>query len=114
MEPSLKEAWMSALKSGEYKQSHRVLYDGNGYCCLGVLCVVAGATFEQTVQSPPYYVPKLNGVRLNSVCSLSEVTLKMFGLSEATQTWLVRLNDGCGAQQPKTFLEIAEEILHHV
>lgn len=36
--------WLEALRSGEYKQSHGVLYNEsqNGYCCLGVYCHVKG------------------------------------------------------------------------
>lgn len=35
--------WAEALESGEYEQCQRVLRDGYGYCCLGVLCVLSGA-----------------------------------------------------------------------
>lgn len=30
------DEWIAALRSGDYKQSQHELYDGNGYCCLGV------------------------------------------------------------------------------
>ena len=30
--------WISALRSGEYRQSERALRTGDGYCCLGVAC----------------------------------------------------------------------------
>lgn len=38
----LRAAWITALESGEYKQVQGTLKDpnGNGYCCLGVLCDV--------------------------------------------------------------------------
>ena len=37
------EKWTAALRSGSYKQTESQLYDGdNGFCCLGVACVVAG------------------------------------------------------------------------
>lgn len=41
------EAWLKALESGEYEQSKNCLFNGNGYCCLGVACVVAGLQFEK-------------------------------------------------------------------
>ena len=48
MNPEIKAQWVSALRSGEYKQTdgtlHRVISvsaDGEGYCCLGVLCDIA-------------------------------------------------------------------------
>jgi hypothetical protein len=40
----LQEKWLKALESGEYKQTHHRLHDGEGYCCLGLACVVAGMT----------------------------------------------------------------------
>lgn len=45
MDKKLKAKWVKALMSGKYKQGHGALYapkDGS-FCCLGVLCVVAGA-----------------------------------------------------------------------
>jgi hypothetical protein len=43
----LRDEWVKALRSGEYKQIQGLLTDINesgerGYCCLGVLCRVAG------------------------------------------------------------------------
>jgi hypothetical protein len=35
------QAWVDALRSGEFKQITSTLQSGSGYCCLGVLCVVA-------------------------------------------------------------------------
>lgn len=47
MEKALKEKWLKALRSGQYKQTIGVLktQSENGdcrYCCLGVLCDVSG------------------------------------------------------------------------
>ena len=36
------ERWMTALESGEYKQTRSRLRDANGFCCLGVACDVSG------------------------------------------------------------------------
>lgn len=45
MNKELKQKWVAALRSGEYKQGKgKLLYHENGetsYCCLGVLCEVA-------------------------------------------------------------------------
>ena len=40
----LKHKWLVALRSGKYKQARQALYkpDEKAYCCLGVLCRVAG------------------------------------------------------------------------
>lgn len=32
-----KDKWLTALRSGEYKQTKECLRDNKGYCCLGVL-----------------------------------------------------------------------------
>lgn len=41
MNTEVKEKWIKALRSGEYKQAQGKLRDNNnGFCCLGVLCDV--------------------------------------------------------------------------
>ena len=44
MDQKLKQDWVEALRSGKYKQGRRALYKPytEAYCCLGVLCKVAG------------------------------------------------------------------------
>ncbi len=37
MNPIVKEKWIEALKSDKYEQCTSRLYDGVGFCCLGVL-----------------------------------------------------------------------------
>lgn len=38
LDPELKQRWVSALRSGKYRQGHNCLKDiDNDYCCLGVL-----------------------------------------------------------------------------
>lgn len=37
MDKKIKTEWLKRLRSGKYKQCTRVLHDGVGYCCLGVL-----------------------------------------------------------------------------
>ncbi len=32
------QKWIDALRSGEYIQTHGLLQDKDGYCCLGVAC----------------------------------------------------------------------------
>jgi hypothetical protein len=38
MNPQIKQKWVSALRSGDYKQGQNFLRTDNGFCCLGVLC----------------------------------------------------------------------------
>jgi hypothetical protein len=42
MDNILKEKWLVALRSGEYKQGQNQLFDGEKYCCLGVLAEICG------------------------------------------------------------------------
>lgn len=47
------DLWLHHLRSGEVKQGTGRLFDGNGYCCLGVLqCAVTGGRVEQENDEP--------------------------------------------------------------
>jgi hypothetical protein len=41
MKQEIKDRWIEKLESGEYDQATGFLTNGNGFCCLGVLCEVA-------------------------------------------------------------------------
>lgn len=41
MKPEVKEKWVAALRSGEYRQGMNALRRGEQFCCLGVLCDLA-------------------------------------------------------------------------
>lgn len=41
MKRELRDKWIEALRSGEYRQVTGVLHSDGAYCCLGVLCKVA-------------------------------------------------------------------------
>jgi len=43
---TLKQKWLEALRSGEYKRTSGVLANEDGYCCLGVLECVAEQAIE--------------------------------------------------------------------
>jgi hypothetical protein len=43
MNPEIRARWTAALRSGEYQQAKSALRDGEGRCCLGVLCELAVA-----------------------------------------------------------------------
>lgn len=38
MNKEIKEKWIAALESDEYRQTQGYLKDRGGFCCLGVLC----------------------------------------------------------------------------
>jgi len=59
MNPRIKQRWLEALRSGEYKQTTENLRDINGFCCLGVLCDLhakeRGTNWEQLIDSYQLY-----------------------------------------------------------
>ena len=50
MNAELKSKWVSALRSGRFKQGKRYLRNGDKYCCLGVLCSLVRP--DETPDSP--------------------------------------------------------------
>jgi hypothetical protein len=59
MTKELKQKWVAALRSGEFKQGEGCLYDErtNSYCCLGVCAVLMGydkSTLKKPVTLPDY------------------------------------------------------------
>ena len=47
MDPSIKQRWVSALRSGSYDQGRNHLRSNNKYCCLGVLCDLHAQSYSQ-------------------------------------------------------------------
>jgi hypothetical protein len=50
MRADIKQAWIMALRSGEYKQGIGALRTQNRYCCLGVLCDVVRKEFLPSLE----------------------------------------------------------------
>jgi hypothetical protein len=115
MDAKLKEAWVKALRSGDYRQANGKLFDpaAGSYCCLGVLCKVAGAEFkvaeivlecdEGSYMSTLNNAPVLNGKPLVSDDNeeLSEAYCKEIGIPD--QRELIGLNDGEGKPSDKNY-----------
>ena len=65
MDKKLKAKWVRELLSGRYEQATGVLHSrlDRSYCCLGVLCVAAGAVSNEIVDnSYPWQVRKYKRV----------------------------------------------------
>ena len=94
-----KQEWINALTNGKYKQAAGTLRQVKSnkkkptFCCLGVLCDVAGVKWERDKCVFGKY-------------SLSPDALKFFGIRLNQQDALVNMNDNKG----KSFKEIAEYI----
>lgn len=105
MDAQLKSKWIEALRSGNYRQADGVLRGSWGggkfeYCCLGVLCVVAGAAWKNGA-------PELDEVIWQNTDEelLNNDARALVGLSEETEGTLASMNDS-----GTTFPEIADYI----
>lgn len=101
MKQEIKEQWTGALRSGDYNQGTGHLREGDGYCCLGVLCdlaVKAGVIPEPSVsdsgvytycdaQRSRYYLP--HAVRLWAELDSDNPTVRVQG----GNMYLAELND---------------------
>jgi hypothetical protein len=66
MKKKFADEWVRALRSREYKQGKGWLYDKDkdAYCCLGVLCVLAGMKTRELAGSfVPEVVMRKTGLR---------------------------------------------------
>lgn len=50
MDKELKAKWVAALRSEKYQQCKGKLFDGQGYCCYGVLRAIANPGDERSVR----------------------------------------------------------------
>lgn len=101
MDVTVKDKWLKALRSGNYKQAKGTLRKTVGYCCLGVLCDVVDNTKWVACSGieEGYY----NWNRSMAYCPFDiQKTLK---LSDIDLDILMRMND-----EGKTFSEIADYI----
>ena len=99
MNPEYKSKWVSALKSGKYKQGRFALRSlDHKYCCLGVLLDIAGTEWILENNDDGYYVPEWA-----STGYLSLEHRDKFNISGETMDTLTKLND----QDRASFEEIA-------
>ena len=101
MKENIKNLWVAALRSGNYEQGKEALQDGNCYCCLGVLCMVAEKEGVELVRNS-YVTSKgdLFGVEIGDQDRVEE-------WSDLTDTaHLISMNDDIG----NNFNEIADYI----
>jgi hypothetical protein len=107
MKQELLRKWVDALESGRYEQAHTALRVDNGYCCLGVLCDLAGEgrwvpPTEDEIIKKDYFV--MGDVRERNV--LPYPLAELVGVTEAQEKKLVEANDN----KHETFLQIAQRI----
>lgn len=100
--------WADALESGEYPQTygrlHRLYPTFNmpdGYCCVGVACVIAG--IDKTLDYPGY--------RFDGQVSRAPESLRYLAGEDVDWTDLISRNDGLGKYlRHHSFVEIAQHL----
>lgn len=105
MDKELKQKWVSALRSGKYKQTTETLNDcGGGFCCLGVLLDVSGAG-EWNDSS--FILGEYDGTHRHTLDGdLGFRGRELFSIPEPDEANLIVMNDEKGC----TFEEIADYI----
>lgn len=98
MDPELKAKWVEALRSGNYQQGRYSLKKDGKYCCLGVLCEVAGVTASG---DGGLYV-------IHGRVWTTTIPYGAFGLTDTQISNLTDLNDSQGPSNP--FPDIANFI----
>jgi hypothetical protein len=102
MDAEIKTKWVEALRSGKYEQTRHTVRDHRGFCCLGVLCDIAGATWK-TDEACEFYVEYDCD---QSVTGTPETLDLAIGLGESGRDAVMRMNDA----DEKSFAEIADYI----
>jgi hypothetical protein len=101
MDKKLKAKWIGALRSGDFEQGRQRLKCGDSYCCLGVLCEVAGLEIE----------PKYGNGIVDVPFGQDDYgpIYKLLGSSDvAKELW--NRNDGLQEHPQHSFSEIADYI----
>lgn len=87
MKRELRDKWCEALESGNYKQGTKRLRKDGKYCCLGVLCDVAGLGWVNIDDEYfATYGECVDNVRVGDF-------VKILGLNNAEESRLIKLND---------------------
>lgn len=101
MTPDLKTNWLAALRSGDFKQGTGHLRSAQGgYCCLGVLCEVAGWPHAESEDFRQGFEAR-KGVTITIMPD--EIALETLGLTLASANCLADMND----RQGYDFVKIA-------
>lgn len=119
LNPEVKEAWVTALKSGDYRQGQGRLHTvgrggGDSFCCLGVLCKIGeGMGVAEASDGREFAVSyRIAGRDLDSWNDMmpSAGIREWAGLPHIAADGLAEMNDTEGA----SFTRIAEYIEEHL
>lgn len=73
MDPGIKRKWVEALRSGKYTQTDRTLYNGYGYCCLGVLASLQNSDLREVMPNmEAIHAVGLTGAQCNTLANMND------------------------------------------
>jgi hypothetical protein len=101
MDAELKRKWVEALRSGTYHQAVGFLRNEDRFCCLGVLCQIAGLRISSHDNNSVFHESGEYTVGYEAITKL----LDGFNYYE-----LAERNDGSNKHHRHTFHEIADYI----
>ena len=104
MNKEIKDKWVKALRSGEYKQGRFYLQQDNLFCCLGVLCKVLDV--PNFVSDYRNNTTAFNFGNEYSHAGLPTTFCQNIELSDIEEGELINMNDELG----KNFSQIADYI----
>jgi len=111
LDRDVKRKWLAALRSGEFEKGQHCLYDGDSYCCLGVLCKVIGAEERHTDGDERVeFGSNDNDKEGFNWGYLSQGLLDEVGITDDDQRVLSTMND----RQNKSFKTIARVIERNI
>lgn len=107
MNKTIKAKWLAALKSGKYPKTDGDLRDGQGYCCLGVLCDIYRKETGDGKWKENRFITSTSdttGYLPNKVMKWAGLS-KKYGIMDGKGSDLTDIND-----QSHTFNEVIEVI----
>lgn len=93
------DKWVRALRSGDYDQCINWLRKGESFCCLGVLCDVAGGKWAEDNRKVTVTYTSAEGQKTSSTFlngDLPRALSASLGLSASDTRHLTHLNDERG------------------
>lgn len=111
--------WLEALRSGKYPQAEEELFNGTGYCCIGVAGMICGIPKKQLIDRSLFVENSSNQhggyskEQLDSFIVLPKELLGAFS-NDSLVGSLVNRNDGMSGFKKHSFSEIADWIEENV
>lgn len=93
MHEKLFNDWVSALRSGKYNQGYGYLKTKNGYCCLGVLCKVAGKNLVYNPGIDDYKNYEWLIEEIFTTDELNEIKIKLMNMNDSKQSSFKNIAD---------------------